>query len=296
MSNFEGGPEAIVGRRINRIRAEAEAQSALIALRMRFFAAKLHVGMVDAEGVPVKPLSVSAETMTAMLAEREAAEAAATTFVEAQSASIADAVVEAEPEPVAASARPTLADAKARLAAKARANACQIVSRPVAPVARPAPAPKPERVPGEGEFYCNACPKRHVVAAKDAAVHSAAWLETHFKGRPPTFEDLVELAVCGQAARADRRLNWYPLLEVHDGIQKWVAEQAVIKAEREAADAEARAKASLTGVAAKVLAPKVRVTEVARCVASSKPSAPAKPRGEGRPQGWDALADWKAKR
>jgi len=119
-------------------------------------------------------------------------------------------------------ANAALAEIEARRAAKA----CTVVSRPTAPVSRPAPAPKVERVPGKDECYCLACPKRHVVATKDTFVHSAAWLETHFDGRPPTLEELVELAVCGQAARADRRLNWYPMMEVHAGIQKWVAAKA----------------------------------------------------------------------
>lgn len=157
----------------------------------------------------------------------QAALSAPAPAVEEELPPLADDVYAAQkPAPVAASARPTLADAKARLAAKARAAACTIVSRPSAPASRPAPAPMPDRVPGKGEFYCLACPRRHVVAEKDLLVHSAAWVERHLEGRVPTLEELAELAVCGQAARVDRQLNWYPLPEVFGHIQRWVAEQA----------------------------------------------------------------------
>lgn len=161
------------------------------------------------------------------------------------------------PAPAPVAARPTLAEAKARLAEKRRAEACTVVSRPAAPVAaRPAPEPKAERVPGEGEFYCLACPKKHVIAAKDAWVHSPAWLENHFEGRPPAFDELAAVSLCGQAARHDRRLNWYPMLEVFGQIQRWVATQAAA-AESKRQKLEARMERFAPKVARKpVVAPK----------------------------------------
>ena len=295
-------------------------------LRREFFAAKLHLRLVGADGEPVKPLSISVETMRDMLATHNAtADASVSALAAGVQASIdtpvepeAPAVVapvEPEPAPVAAApavetpapavdelppladdayaaakpaapARSSLSDVRARLAARARASQCTIVSLPVAPVSRPAPAPMPERVPGVGEFYCGACPKKHVIAAKDAWVHSAAWIETHFDGRPPTFEELSTVAVCGMGRRSNRSLNWYPMLEIHEGIQRWVAERA----KRDATKAETSAKKNLGGSVGRILAPKASKPEAARCVASTGPS---KPRSAPRTEGFGPLADWK---
>ncbi|MEI6511206.1 MAG: hypothetical protein WCO25_04155 [Candidatus Uhrbacteria bacterium] len=300
------------------------------ALRREFFAAKLHLRLVGADGEPVKPLSIPVGTMREMLAAHNAtADASVSALAAGVQASIATpvepeavapvAIVEApvEPEPAsscasseatedkptvdelppladdvyaapkpAAPARPSLSDVRKRLADKARASQSTIVSRPSAPVSRPAPAPMPERVPGVGEFYCSACPKKHVIAAKDAWVHSPAWLEIRFEGRPPSFLELSELAVCTQTTKVDRRLNWYPMLDVSGQIQRWVAEQA----ERDAAKALADTKRNLGGTAGRILAPKASKPEAARCVASTGPS---KPRSGPRTEGFGPLADWK---
>lgn len=185
-----------------------------------------------------------------------------------------EAVVDSPVAPaVAPSARPSLAEAKAAQAARLAERALAAQS---APASRPsAPAPRPERVPGEGEFYCLACPKKHVVAAKNAFVHAIPWLEIHFDGVAPSFEQLAEVAVCEQAARADRRLNWYPMVPVFAEIQSMVAEKAEedrVYREKNKARNDKRAEKA-----------------VAHAKPHLAPTAPAKKRGGTALEGFAAL-------
>ncbi len=296
------------------------------ALRREFFAAKLHLRLVGADGEPVKPLSISVETMRDMLATHNAtADASMSALAAGVQASIdtpvepeAPAVVapvEPEPDPVAAApavetpapaveelppladdayaaakpvapARPSLSDVRARLAARARASQCTIVSLPVAPVSRPAPAPMPERLPGVGEFYCSACDHKHVVAAKDAWVHHPAWIETHFQGRAPTFEELSTVAVCGRvASKRNQELNWYPMPDVHEWIQSFVAQKTTSEAPRP----EARAKKHSGGKATKTHAAPSHARSEVKLVAKASAGDSSGFRNEV----FGVLKDWK---
>ncbi len=281
----------------NARRGAREADVAL-ELRREFLARGLFTqAMADDHGVVS---SVPLGTVASAVLKARAADAAAEANVAAVQASLAIPVVEEELPPTpeeheaaqkaAAKARLDVAAAQALAEIEARraARACTVVSRPAAPVAAPAPAPKAPRVPGHGECWClnERCKSRHVIAIADAFVPQDSVLIEAFGKGAPTVEQLLTLAACRGVFQDNTGLRWYRLLGTHERIARLVASSV----EREAT----RVETVVGGKLGRMVGQAVR-REAQKPVASTASSSPAKPREETKLEGLAALSLWKKK-
>lgn len=272
---------------INEARRGAQAADVALELRREFVTRGLFTqAMEDDFGVVSEvPLGI---VSSAVLRSR-ADEAAAKANLEAVQASLLTPVV-TQPAPAVEEELPPTPEeheaaqkaarkarletattqALAEIEARRAAKACTVVSRPAAPVAAPAPAPKAPRVPGHGECWClnERCKSRHVIAIADAFVpQDSVLIEAFGKNVAPTVEQLLTLAVCRGVFQDNTGLRWYRLLETHERIARVVAGSV----EREATEAER----TIGGKLGRMVGQAVR-REAQKPVASSVP-APAKP-------------------